>query len=330
MLERRDFLTAVSAGAALICVRAASGQTAGRIPRIGFVAGRDQPAAANPDPTGSAFRDELQRLGLTDGKNIHIEYRYAGIHRDRAREVTGELVRLPVDVLVTGNSNSMRAAKAASSSVPIVIVTVEDPVAAGYVESLAHPGGNVTGVTRLTAELVGKRIELLKEILPRLRHVGVVYITPGIGREKQYQPLADALKVRISWLPVQEANPDLVGTIRAAVSNRVEALIVTRNPVLVRFKKEFFELALKNRLITICEGDEEVEAGGLVSYAVDDAAAFRRAAYYVSRILKGAKPGELPVEQSTALQLVINLKTAKAMGITIPQSILVRADRVIE
>jgi putative ABC transport system substrate-binding protein len=328
---RRSVLVAAGAGAVLAYGGIAPGQTTVKVPRIGFLSGRGEPTAANPDPNGSAFRDELQKLGLTDGKNIRIEYRYAGGQADRARDLAIELVRLPVDVLVTPAAPSIRAAKAATSTVPIVIVATEDPVAAGYVESLARPGGNVTGITRRTVELIGKRIELLKEILPRALHIGVIYdSTTGTSHQKIYEAHARALKMQILSLAVQGANPDLATTIRVAANKHLDALVIVRTPLLLRFKNELFELVLKNRLAAICEGAEEAAAGGLASYATDDAAGFRRAAYYVDRILKGAKPADIPVEQSNVVELVINMRTARALGITIPQSILVRANRVIE
>lgn len=330
MATRRSFLIAAGAGATFAYGGFASGQAAGKIPRIGFLSGRGEPTAASPDPNGRAFRDELQRLGLTDGRNIRIEYRYAGGRADRGRELAVELVRLPVDVLVTPYLASIRAAKTATSTVPIVMVTTADPVAAGFVESLARPGGNVTGITRLTEELAEKRMELLTQMLPRAEHIGIICVDAPGDRREGYERPAHALKLQLSWLPVQAGNPDLAGTIRTAVDKRMDALVVIRSPLLLRYKKELFEHILKNRLAAICEGAEEAEAGGVASYATDDAAGFRRAAYYVDRLLKGAKPAELPVEQSNGVELVINARTAKALGITIPQSILVRANRVVE
>ena len=214
------------------------------------------------------------------------------------------------------------------------MVTNEDPVAAGFIDSLARPGGNVTGLTRLTRELSGKRLELLKEVVPRITRVGVLWNAanaPGLGTAfKDHEAAARALKIQLQSLEVRGSNPDLEGAFRDAAKGRVSALIVARTTVLVRYQKKIADLAIKNRMPSMSEGRDFVEAGGLMSYSANDAESFRRAAYYVDKILKGAKPADLPVEQPTKFELVINLKTAKQIGLTIPPLVLARADKVIK
>ena len=228
---------------------------------------------------------------------------------------------------------AIRAAKQATKTIPIVMVTTQDPVATGLVDSLARPGGNITGLTRLTRELSGKRLELLKEVVPRISRVGVLWdadvTAPGIAF-KEYEAAARALKIQLQSLEVRGPNPDLEGAFQAAAKGRASALITIRNPLLNRYRKQIADLAIKNRLPSMYEGSDYVEAGGLMSYSANDAESFRRAAYYVDKILKGAKPADLPVEQPTKFEFVINLKTAKQIGLTIPQSVLFRADKVIK
>jgi putative ABC transport system substrate-binding protein len=221
----------------------------------------------------------------------------------------------------------------ASKTLPIVIVTNSDPVATGLVDSLAHPGGNVTGLTILTRDLSGKRLELLKELVPTISRVGILLDgdSPTAGSElKGYEAAARALKVPLQSLEVRESNPDFPAVFDAAAKGRVSALIAVRTSLINLNSKRIADLAIKNRLPLMNEASQFVETGGLVSYANNDAESFRRAAYYVDRILKGAKPADLPVEQPTKFELVINLKTAKQIGLTIPQSVLYRADRVIK
>jgi ABC-type uncharacterized transport system substrate-binding protein len=212
-------------------------------------------------------------------------------------------------------------------------VTNSDPVATGLVDSLAHPGGNVTGLTTLTRDLSGKRLELLKELVPTISRVGILLVadSPTAGSEfKEYEAAAHALKVPLQSLEVRESNPDFPAAFDAAAKGRVSALIAVRTSLINLNSKRIADLAIKNRLPLMNEASQFVETGGLVSYANNDAESFRRAAYYVDRILKGAKPADLPVEQPTKFELVINLKTAKQIGLTIPQSVLYRADKVIK
>jgi len=242
-----------------------------------------------------------------------------------------ELVRLKVDVLVSGIGPALRAAEQATKTIPIVMVAAGDPVALRLVDSLARPGGNITGLTRLTRELGGKRLELIKEVVPGMSRVGVLWsTTEGLRTSIQnYEAAARALKIPLQPLEVRGPNPDFDGAFQAAAKGRVSALITIRNSLLSRYQKRIADLAIKNRLPSMCEGSDYVEAGALMSYSTNDIDAFRRAATYVDKILKGAKPADLPIEQPTKFEFVINLKTAKQIGLTIPPNVLARADRVI-
>jgi putative tryptophan/tyrosine transport system substrate-binding protein len=244
-----------------------------------------------------------------------------------------ELVQLKVDVFISGNLVAIRAAKQATKTIPIIMVTTADPVTDGLIDSLARPGGNITGLSRLNRDLRGKRLELLKEVVPRISRVGILWDTSGTELAtafRDYETAASALKIPIQSLKVRSSNPDLEGAFRNAAKGRVNALVTTRTAGLVPYPKKIAELAIKNRLPSMNEGSEWVEAGGLISYAASDADLFRRAATFVDKILKGAKPADLPVEQPTKFEFVINLKTAKALNLTIPQSVLYRADKVIK
>jgi putative tryptophan/tyrosine transport system substrate-binding protein len=233
-------------------------------------------------------------------------------------------------VLVLGSLPAIRAAKQATKTIPIVMVTTQDPVATGLVDSLARPGGNVTGLTRLTRELSGKRLELLKEVVPGISRVGALLSAQQSGDDfKWYETPARALKIQLQLLEVRASKPDFDAAFQAAAKGHANALITIRGSVLIRYVKRIADLAIKNRLPSMHEESEFVGAGGLMSYSDSDAESFRRAAYYVDKILKGAKPADLPVEQPTKFELVINLKTAKQIGLTIPPNVLVRADRVI-
>jgi ABC-type uncharacterized transport system substrate-binding protein len=244
-----------------------------------------------------------------------------------------ELLQLKVDVLVVASLPAIRAAKAVTKTIPIVMVTVQDPVASGYIDNLARPGGNITGLTRLTRELSGKRLELLTEVVPGMSRVGVLWDaegqSSGIGF-KEYEAAARALKIGLQSLGVRKPKPEFAGAFRAAIKGRSNALVIIRNPLITSNQKQLADLAIKNRLPSMNETSDFVESGGLASYSSNDADQFRRAATYVDKILKGAKPADLPVEQPIKFELVINLKTAKQIGLTIPPNVLVRADRVIK
>jgi putative tryptophan/tyrosine transport system substrate-binding protein len=321
----------------------AEAQQAAKVPRIGIVGGGDP---SNPGPNVEAFRQGLRDLGYIEGKNILVEYRYHEGKVDRIPSFVAELVQLKVDVLVLGIVHAIRAAKQATKTIPIVMVTTADPVSAGLVDSLARPGGNITGLTRLTRELRGKRLELLKEVVPTISRVGVLWrntlsttktestadaivARPG-SAIKEYEAAAPALKLQVQSLEVRGPNPDLEVAFQAAAKGRANGLVTILNPLLNHHQKQIADLAIKNRLPSMFESNSYVEAGGLMSYSANDTENYRRAAVYVDKILKGAKPADLPVEQPTKFELVINLKTAKQIGLTIPPNVLARADKVIK
>jgi ABC-type uncharacterized transport system substrate-binding protein len=296
-----------------------------KIPRVGYVSVSG--SANNPGPLVEAFRKGLRDLGYTEGKNILVELRFAAEEPDR--DFAAELVKAKVDVFVSSSAGAIRAAKRATDAIPIVMIAPFDPIEAGMVQSFARPGGNITGVTRLSQELNGKRLELFKDAVPGISRVGVV-AAQGFNDLKDYEPTARSLKVSVRFLEVRNPKPDLEGLFREAVQEKVNAVIVIGSRSINRYRKELVELPIKNRLPSMYAVRAYVEAGGLMSYATDDIETFRRAATYVDKILKGAKPADLPVEQPTKFELVINLKTAKQIGLTIPQSVLYKADKVIK
>ena len=299
-----------------------------RIPRIGYL-----PSAGAPIPRQlKAFKEGLRDLGYVEGKTIVIESRSSD-GRVEPPDFVKELLQNKVDILIAVDPTSIRAAKQATKNIPIVIVTNQDPVATGLVDNMARPGGNVTGIARLTRELSGKRLEILKEIIPSISRVGVLWVRPtalGIGTAFQnYKPTADALKIQLQSLPVTRPNPDLENAFQEAVQRRIQALITVSHAVLGPRMKQISDLAVKNQLPVMCEARQYVDAGCVMSYSTDDLEVFRRLASYVDKILKGAKPGNLPVEQPTKFELAINLSTAKQIGFSVPPNVLARADRVI-
>jgi putative ABC transport system substrate-binding protein len=314
-----------------VCGARAEAQQPGKIPRIGYLSGIGDPK--NPGSQIEAFRQGLRELGYVEGKNILVEYRYEEGKADRSPSLVAELIHLKVDVLVVVPSPGIRAAKQATKTIPVVMVTTVDPVATGIVDSLARPGGNITGITRLSHDLNGKRLELLKEAVPRMSRVGVLWqadSTSGQSHFKDYQTAARALKIVLQSFEVRRQNPDFEGVFQAAAKGRMNALTTIGNALTLFNRKQIADLATKNRLPSMYEASDYVEAGGLMSYAASDTDLFRRAAVYVDKILKGTKPADLPVEQPIKFELIINLKTAKQIGLTIPQSVLYRADKVIK
>jgi putative ABC transport system substrate-binding protein len=311
----------------LITTLVAEAQQPTKIPRIGYLASAGDPN--NPGRLVEAFRQGLRDLGYIEGKNIVVEYRYPGTNPDGLPGFVAELIQLKVDVLVSSSAGAIRAAKQATKTIPIVMVASFDPVDTGIVDSLAHPGGNITGVARLTHELSGKRLELFKEAVPRISRVGIL-AARGSSSLQEYEPTARALKISLESLEVNGLNPDLEGIFQSAVKAHVNALITVASSSINRFIKQILELAIKNRLPSMHEVSTRVEAGGLMSYSADDATIFRRAATYVDKILKGTKPADLPVEQPMKFEFVINLKTAKQIGVMIPPNVLARADKVIK
>ena len=310
----------------------AEAQQPKKIPRIGYLTGTREPTQEAPDANRDAFRQGLRDLGYVEGENVVIEYRYGAADDDRAAKLAAELMQLNLDLIVSTSLPGIRTAKQASKTIPIVMVINQDPVAIGMVESLARPGGNVTGLTRLTRELSGKRLELLKEIVPTASRVGILLADTTSGRNsyKDYEAPARALKLELQAIEVRSLKPDFDEAFHTAVKRRVSAIITLRNALLIDNRKRIAELAVQNRFPSISEGSVFAHAGILASYSSDENDSFRRAALYVDKILKGANPANLPVEQATKLELVLNLKAAKQIGLTIPQRVLLKADRVIK
>jgi putative tryptophan/tyrosine transport system substrate-binding protein len=329
----KKILVSILAVVILAFVYTAEAQQPKKIPRIGYVSITD---AATDFPRSEGIRLALRELGHLEGQNIAIEYRYAEGKNDRLPELAAELVHLKVDIIVVAAGDvTIHAAKNATKTIPIVLGgTGSDPVRAGFVESLARPGGNVTGVTRLTRELGGKRLELLKEAVPKLSRVAVLYDPanpPGLHEVKELLP-ADARALKLTIQPWQiRAVDDFEKVFAALNKHRPDGLYsLTGGGIMRPNEKRIVGFALKSRLPSMYSSRETVEAGGLMSYAADLADRYRRVAYFIDKILKGAKPADLPVEQPTKFELVINLKTAKQIGLIIPQSLLYKADKVIK
>jgi putative tryptophan/tyrosine transport system substrate-binding protein len=312
----------------LLSVSLAQAQQPTKISRIGFLGAS---SASTLAARIEAFRQGLRELGYVEGKSIVIEYRWAEGKFDRLPALAAELVRLKVDVIVTGGTTSTRAAKKATVTIPIVMGFDNDPVGNGFVASLAHPGGNITGLSTLAPEISGKQLELLKEIVPRLSRVAVLgsSTTPGTAQaRREIELAAGALKVQLQYLDVLSPK-DIETAFQAASKGHADAVLALTNPILNQNRKALADLAVKNRLPAIYYSAEFVEDGGLMTYSVSTTDPFRRAAVYVDKILKGAKPAELPVEQPQKFEFIINLKAAKQIGLTIPPNVLARADRVI-
>ena len=310
------------------CAAAATAQQPTKVPRIGFL---DAPSAAAVAVRTEVFREGLRQLGYVDGKNIVIEYRYAEGKIDRLPALAAELVRLKVDVIVTGGATVTRAAKKATTTIPIVMAQDADPVGNGFVVSLARPGGNITGLSSLATDLSGKRLELLKEILPKLARVAILGTSTNPANAQQLKEAelaAAAFKVKTQYLDVLSSK-DIEPAFRAANKERADGVLQLSGPVLASQVAQVPDLAAKSRLPVIYYRSEYVEAGGLMSYGANRRDLDHRAATYVDKILKGAKPADLPVEQPRKFELIINLKAAKQIGLTIPPYVLGRADRVI-
>jgi putative ABC transport system substrate-binding protein len=294
------------------------------IPRIGFV----RPGSP-PDPFVDALRRGLRDLGYEEGRTIAIEYRWAGGNPERIPALTAELVRLNVRVIVTSGDPGVPAAKRATRRIPVVFAVHADPVGAGLVASLARPGGNVTGLSSMTAELGRKRLELLKEAFPQLSRIAVLRDPrQPVGDLQLTETAAGSLGLRLHVLTLREID-ELEAVLAAARQGQADALINLQSAFFYAHRERIVEAVSRTRLPTMYHHRAFVDAGGLMAYAPDFSDLFRRAATYVDRILKGADPADLPVEQPTKFELVINLKTAKALGVTIPQSLLIRADRVV-
>jgi putative ABC transport system substrate-binding protein len=306
-------------------------QPAKTIPRIGFISSTG--TAESPSPLFDAFRLGLSDLGYVDGKKILIESRYAEGRLDRMPALVSDLVQQNVDVIVAPNNVVIRAARETTKTIPIVMITTVDPVAAGYVKNFAHPGENITGLANLSRDLSAKRVELLKEVLPKMSRVAILWDAAGPGPAiafKEYEAAATAFKLELRSLEIRGPNPDFAGAFQAAKTARVEALVVVGNALVFQHAKQIFELATKNRLPSMTEEGRFVNAGGLMSYGASLADLYRRAAGYVVDILQGAKPGDLPVKLASRFEIFINLKTSQQLGLVIPQHVLVQADKVIK
>ena len=297
-----------------------------QVPRIGVLS-----SFSDPDPQVAALTQGLRDLGWVEGQNVGVEYRYANNHLEQFPHLAAELVRLKVDLIVAGGEAGIRAARDATSTIPIVMANSGDPVGTGLIASLSRPGGNVTGLSLLAPDLGGKRLELLKETVPKVSRVGVLWNPTNAVKALELnstEVAARALGVIVTSHGVR-APADFDRAFAAIGRERPTALITLADPLTRGYRSQFAEFAVKSRLPMIAELRDFAEAGGLMTYGASLLDLYRRAATYVDKILKGAKPGDLPIEQPTKFELVVNLKTAKALGLTIPQSVLVRADEVI-
>jgi len=323
-LNRRSLLRVLAGGiaSAIAPLRA---EQSGKVPVVGLL----MLTAGPNDPIVLRIRRELQSLGYIDGETIRIEYRGAQGQVDRLPQLAQELVDLKVDAIVVGAVLIARAARQATTTIPIIVVAFDyDPVAAGLADSLSRPGGNVTGIFPRTSDLVGKNLELLKELLPRASNVAVLYDELSI---RQLDALRDAARALGVQLRLTEVRPpyDYIAAFKDATKKKPDAMMVLNSAHSYVARDQIANLALQNKLPTVCQLEPNVRAGGLISYGPDQLGSFGRTAYFVDRVLKGASPAGLPIEQPTQYLLLVNLKTAKALGITIPESILVRADEVI-
>ncbi len=324
MINRRTFLTGL--GAVLAAALAAEAQPPRRIPRIGFL------SPVELRPYFEAFRQGLRELGYVEGQSIAIEYRSAGGRYERLPGLAAELVHLKVAVIVAGAPPAHVAAKQAASTIPIVFLLVGDPVGEGLIASLARPGGNMTGMTSIAPDVVSKQLELLKQTISKISR-GAVLQNPGNPSHPlmlgQAEGAARALSVQLEILEARSV-AEIEAAFAAMTSQRAGGVLVLRDPLFFAQRTQIAALAAKSRLPAVYGIREEVEAGGLMAYGASNRDIYRVAATYVVKILKGAKPDDLPVEQPTKFELVVNLKTAKALGLTIPQSLLLRADEVIQ
>jgi putative ABC transport system substrate-binding protein len=324
-VRRRDFIT-LFGGAAVAWPLAARAQKSGKIARIGML------ATANPRsaPFVQAFEQRLRDLGYIEGQNIVIEYRDAEGEVDRLPDLAAELARLGVNVIVTATDPATRAAKRATTTIPILMVAINyDPIALGYINNIARPGANITGLFFQHLELLAKRFGLFKEMLPSVSRVAVLSDSFTADQLKVVEAANQSVGLALQPLDLP-APYDFENAFRVAMRSRAEAIFVLESAPIFRGRTQIAQLAMQNRLPSSFAFREYVEVGGLVSYGVNFSTMYRRAAEYADRILRGTKPVDLPVEQSTKFELVINLKTAKALGLTVPPSLLTRADEIIE
>jgi ABC-type uncharacterized transport system substrate-binding protein len=325
-VRRREFITLL-VGAAVAWPLAAQAQQSGKLPTIGFLGGA---TASTWSSWSAAFVQRLRELGWSEGRTVLIEYRWADGRHERAAEIAAEFVRLKVDVILT-SGGVLLAAKQATSTIPIVFAVANDPVGAGFVSSLARPGGNITGLSLQTTDLAAKRLELLREVVPGIHRLGVlanIGNAAAVPEIDEIQAAARILGIDVAMLEMRRAE-DITSAF-ATFGSAAEAIYVCTDPLVLAQRARINTLALAARLPTIYGPREHVEAGGLMSYGANFPDLFRRAADLVDKILRGAKPGDLPVEQPTKFDLVVNLTTAKALGLEIPPTLIARADEVIE
>ena len=325
----KKILVSILAVVILAFVHPAEAQQPKKVPRIGFLFGSSLSANS---ARHEAFRQGLRELGYVEGKNIVIDWRSAEEKLDRLPALAADLVRLKVDIVLTGGSSPTRAAKEATTTIPIVMAQDADPVGSGFVASLARPGGNITGLSTLAPELSGKRLEILKEVVPKLSRVAVLGNSTEPGNAQmlgETERAAVVFGVKLEYVDVLSPK-DIETAFRTASKARADAVLELPSFVFNSHRTEIANLEVKSQLPAVYPQREFAEDGGLMSYGVSYTDLFRRAATYVDKILKGAKPADLPVEQPTRFEFVINLKTAKALNLTIPQSVLFRADRVIK
>jgi putative tryptophan/tyrosine transport system substrate-binding protein len=324
--SRRAFFRCMAV--AVLAPRAVAAQQTRKVYRIGFLSN------VNPTlgtPSLDAFRQGLRELGWVEGQNVSIEYRWADGNLERLPALASDLLKTPFDVILVAGGPAVRAARQATRTVPIVSAIMSDPVAAGFVASLARPGGNITGSAVQFDALATKQLQILKEMVPKTARVAILFDRATVNEVlvKAIEPAARTLGLKGRVFEIRDV-PDIESAFRTARAERLDAVYVSPSPTFSRHKGRLAELAVKHRLPTIYEDKSYVEVGGLMSYGPSFIGLFRRAASYVDRIFKGAKPGDLPIEQPTKFELVINLKTAKALGLTIPQAVLGRADQVID
>ncbi len=333
MLARRQPLAAISALvvalSAVVACSPASGQTSASLPRVGMLTPAPSAAAK---PAWDAFREAMKELGHVEGKSVVYEYRSAEGQLDRLPQLAAELVKVPVKVMVVANTPGNLAAKKATTTIPIVMVAIGDPVRVGLVSNLGRPGGNITGFTNLAGQIAAKRLQLLKEVIPTATRIGMIG-NPGdpnaLIQIQDAEAAARNFKIQLRLFTVKEA-AQLEPAFEAARSWRAQALLRLADPLQTSLRARTIELAAKTRIPMMYASREDAVAGGLIGYGVDPVESYKRAAGYVDRILKGATPGDLPVQQPTKLELGVNLKTAAALNIKIPQAILAQADQVIE
>ena len=327
-MDRRSFVS-TAAGALLVRAVPANAQPAKKVPRIG-VLHPGTPASA--PQSVEAFRQGLREHGYEEGKNIVVERRYTESRPERVAEIAAEFVRLKVDVIVTSLDVATAAVKQQTQTIPIVMAISIDPVATGFVSSLARPGGNVTGLSTMSPELAAKRLELLREAVPGLSRVAIMWNTNVPGNLLEYKEAGDAARsMRLQLQSVEVSSvDDFERAFSALKTGGAQALIVAGSGLTFTNARQIATLAMKHRLPSIVSSRDRVDAGGLIAYGPNLAELWRRSATYVDKILKGAKPGDLPIEQPSKFELIINLKTARALGLTLPQSLVLRADEVIQ